>query len=97
MMYGDHMGTGGWVFSIFVTLIVFGLILAGFVWIASARTGLLPTDAIGAERDASARAVLERRLASGEITADEHEEVDAKLGGVSPSKADAPIESVGAA
>jgi hypothetical protein len=34
MMYGDHMGTGGWVLSILVTLVVVALLAAAVVWLA---------------------------------------------------------------
>jgi hypothetical protein len=35
MMYGNHMGGGGWAVSILVTVIIVGLIAATFVWLAS--------------------------------------------------------------
>ena len=96
MMYGDHMSAGGWVFSIFVTLVVIGLIVAVLIWLASARASPRSGRSIGPERDASARDVLERRLASGEITADHYDEVRAKLDGASASSPNPPIGPLGA-
>jgi len=74
-MYGNHMSAGGWVFSIFVTLIVLGLIVAGILWLASNRTRH-DSDPEGA---ASPREILERSLASGEITAGQYDEVRTRL------------------
>ncbi len=96
MMYGDHMSAGGWLLSICLTLIVVGLVVAGFIWLASARARRRPARDIGLERGASAREILERRLASGEITAEHYDEVCAKLSGASASSPDPLIGPVGA-
>jgi hypothetical protein len=37
MMYGNHMGGGGWAVSIIGTVIVVALIVAAVIWIASDR------------------------------------------------------------
>jgi heme/copper-type cytochrome/quinol oxidase subunit 4 len=37
MMYGNHMGGGGWAVSIIATLIIVGLIVAAVIWLASSR------------------------------------------------------------
>jgi uncharacterized membrane protein len=75
MMYGNHMGTGGWAFSIVATLIIVGLIVAGIVWFMSTR----PDRRSGHGEVASARQILDRRLASAEITADQYDRLRAKL------------------
>jgi hypothetical protein len=37
MMYGNHMGGGGWAVSIIATLIIAVLIVAAVLWLASDR------------------------------------------------------------
>lgn len=37
MYWGNHMGTGDWIFSILGTLIIIGLIVALIVWAVSPR------------------------------------------------------------
>jgi hypothetical protein len=37
MMYGNHMGGGGWAVSIIGTVIIVALIVAAVIWIASDR------------------------------------------------------------
>lgn len=69
MMYGNHMGAGGWIFSVFGTLIVIALVIASILWLASSRRK-------GSQASSdSAGAILDRRLASGEITANQHDEL----------------------
>jgi uncharacterized membrane protein len=86
MMYWDHhMGTGGWIFSILATLLILGLIVALIVWAASPR-GDRSGSANGAAR--SAREILDRRLAGGELTADQYEQLRETLGDDAPSTGD---------
>jgi uncharacterized membrane protein len=73
MMYGNNMGSAGWAFSIFATVIILALIVATIMWLASKRrNGQGPAIA-------SARAILDRRLASDEITADQYDQLRKKL------------------
>jgi uncharacterized membrane protein len=77
MMYGSNMGAGGWAFSIFATLIIIGLILATAIWFALSRR---PDRRAGdGPTLASAREILDRRLASDEITADQYDQLREKL------------------
>jgi putative membrane protein len=82
MYWGDHMSTGGWIFSILGTLIILALIVGLIGWAvatASDRGGR------GAPPSrASARDILDRRLASGELTAEQYEQLRETLGN-SPS------------
>jgi uncharacterized membrane protein len=76
MMYGNNMSAGGWVFSAFATLIILGLIAAVIVWFASRRPDR------GGSRDRevmSTHEILDRRLASAEITADQYDQLREKL------------------
>jgi uncharacterized membrane protein len=74
MMYGNHMGGGGWAVSIIVTVILVGIIAAAIVWLVSRRRGSPPVLA------GAAGEILDRRLASGEITSKQYEELRETLG-----------------
>jgi len=74
MMYGNHMGGGGWAVSIIMTVILVGLIAAAIVWLVSRRRGSPPAST------GAAGEILDRRLASGEITSEQYEELRETLG-----------------
>lgn len=76
MYWGNHMGTGDWIFSIFGTLIILALIVGLIVWLVSpsSRGDTGPT----ASRE-SADEILDRRLASGELTVDQYQQLRAAL------------------
>jgi uncharacterized membrane protein len=69
MMYANNMGGGGWVVSIVGTLIIVALLVAAIVWFASSRRSG-PQALTG-----SAREILDRRLASGEISSEHYDEL----------------------
>jgi putative membrane protein len=72
MYWGDHMSTGDWVFSLLGTLIVLALIVATIVWLVST----LSDRGRGTNASApSAREILDRRLASGELTVEQYEQL----------------------
>jgi uncharacterized membrane protein len=68
MYWGNHMTTGGWIFSIFGTLIVLGLIVAATVWLIRDRG----TQTAASE---SAREILDRRHASGELNLEQYNQL----------------------
>jgi putative membrane protein len=72
MMYGNNMATGGWIFSVLITLIIVALIVAAIAWAVSYyddRSGnVLATNG-------SAREILQRRLANGELTVEQYEQL----------------------
>ena len=76
MYWGNHMGTGDWVFSIFGTLIILALIVGLIVWLVSpsSRSDTGPT----ASRE-SADEILDRRLASGELTVEQYQQLRGAL------------------
>jgi uncharacterized membrane protein len=76
MYWGNHMGTGDWVFSIFGTLIILALIVGLFVWLVSpgSRSDTGPSAA-----GESAREILDRRLAGGEITVEQYRQLRGAL------------------
>lgn len=72
MYWGHHMSAGGWIFSVAATLIVIGLVVAAIVWLVGGRGGSTATAA-------SAREILDRRLASGELRVEQYEQLRAAL------------------
>ena len=76
MYWGNHMGTGDWIFSIFGTLIILALIVGLIVWLLSAgsRSDTSPT----APRE-SADEILDRRLAGGEIAVEQYRQLRGAL------------------
>jgi uncharacterized membrane protein len=78
MYWGNHMSTGGWIFSILGTLIILGLIVGVIVWAVSAASDRSSRD--DSHSRASAREILDRRLASGELTAEQYEQLRDTLG-----------------
>jgi uncharacterized membrane protein len=72
MYWGDHMSTGGWIFSVLATLIFLALIVALISWFLSATS--TNTNANRGD-DGSAQEILDRRLASGELTVEQYEQV----------------------
>jgi uncharacterized membrane protein len=85
MYWGNHVGTRGWIFSILGTLIILGLIVALIVWAVSTRG-----DRSGSATRASgsAREILDRRIAGGELTAEQYEQLRETLGDAAASTAD---------
>jgi uncharacterized membrane protein len=77
MYWGNHMTTWDWAFSVFGTLILVALIVVAILSFVST-----PSDRDGSETAsaASAREILDRRLASGELTVDQYEQLRAKPG-----------------
>ena len=72
MYWNGHMSTAGWILSIVWTLIIIALVIAGIVWLVSA------VSTRGTEMrasSASARAILDRRLASGELTIEQYNQL----------------------
>jgi uncharacterized membrane protein len=75
MYWGNHMGTGDWIFSIFGTLIIVALIFAAIYWVVSAVSDR------GGDRASrqSALEILDRRLAGGELTIEQYSQLRAAL------------------
>jgi putative membrane protein len=72
MDFGNHMGTGGWVFSILATLIILGLIVAAVVWLVPSRRDRGSSVSATGE---TASEILDRRLAGGELTAEQYQQL----------------------
>jgi uncharacterized membrane protein len=72
MDWNGHMSSGGWFFSILATVIILALVGAAIVWIArelGATRNRRPAAAMPAQE------LLDRRLASGEIDAEQYEQL----------------------
>ena len=86
MDWRGHMSTGGWILSVLWTLIIVALVVAGIVWLISA---LSTRGAAPQASGASAREILDRRLASGELTIEQHQHLRAAIGdATAPIRAD---------
>jgi putative membrane protein len=68
------MSTAGWILSILWTLIIVALVVAGIVWLVSAL-GSRGADARAPSSGPSAREILDRRLASGELTLEQYHQL----------------------
>ena len=72
MYWNGHMSTAGWILSVLWTLIIVALVVAGIVWLVSTLSN---REAGGSTSSASAREILDRRLASGEITVEQYQQL----------------------
>lgn len=85
---GDMMGGGGWiaglVMMLFGTAVLVGIVLL-IVWAVRAASGhgtaAGPTPPTSRAAHEDAVAIAKRRLASGEITAEQYQEIMRALGG----------------
>jgi uncharacterized membrane protein len=85
MYWGNQMNTGSWIFSILGTLIIIALIVGLIVWAISPRGG---RDSSPNATGESAREVLGRRLASGEITLEQYSQLREALNGAASTTPD---------
>ncbi|HEY7893143.1 MAG TPA: hypothetical protein VIC05_13130 [Solirubrobacteraceae bacterium] len=91
MYWNGHMSTGGWIISVLWTVIVLALVAAAIVWLISALSRGNPVDRSAVDRsEASAREIIDRRLAQGEITIAEYGRLRDALSG---KAAQVPVES----
>ena len=75
MYWNGHMSTAGWILSALWTVIIIALVVAGIVWLISAlgnREKRGPTEEGSAP---SARETLDRRLAGGELSIEQYEQL----------------------
>ena len=77
MFYQHNMDTGAWVFMVLANIVIWGLIIAFIIWLVQdLRTRPYRHHAASG---ASAREILDRRLASGEINVEEYQQLIAAL------------------
>ncbi len=77
MYWGDHMSAGGWIFSILATLIFLALIGALIFWLLSATTS---GNGLGSSPRESSKEIIDRRLASGELSVEQYQQLRDTLG-----------------
>jgi uncharacterized membrane protein len=79
------MSAAGWILSVVWTLIILALVVAGIVWLVSALGNRENRAAASQTSDASAREILDRRLASGELTVEQHKQLREAIGDPGPT------------
>ena len=97
MYDGNHMGAGGWVVMAILMVVLLGLLVAFIVWLVGDQRrrphheGAMTARA-AAPVTGSASEILDRRLATGEISIEEYERLKASLATPArvPSAAEAP-------
>jgi uncharacterized membrane protein len=67
-----HLTSGGWIIAILVAVLILGLVVVAVVWTNRKRSDRRGGGSTGAP---SAREILDRRLASGEIKTDQYVEL----------------------
>ena len=77
MFYQHDMGAGGWIFMALGNIVIWGLIIAFTIWLAQDLRSRPHHHHITS--GASASEILDRRLASGEIDADEYQRLRTTL------------------
>jgi putative membrane protein len=79
MYWNGHMTTGGWIISILWTVIIFVLIAGAIAWLVAELSNRNPrrTDT---SSEGSAREILDRRLAKGELTVEQYKELREAIG-----------------
>ena len=89
MYWNGHMTAAGWAMAILWTVIILALIAGALYWLVSELSRRNPRDA-AATGDGSAREILDRRLAKGELTVEQYKELRATLDGEATVVTDKP-------
>lgn len=77
MFYQHNMGAGGWIFMALGNIIIWSLVIAFIIWLArDLRTRPHRHHITSA---ASAGEILDRRLASGEISSEQYQQLHTTL------------------
>jgi uncharacterized membrane protein len=92
MYWNGHMTTAGWIIAILWTVIILALIAGAIAWLISALTSR-SAGALGVTSEGSAREILDRRLAKGELTLEQYRELRDELGGQGPRSSREPLPS----
>jgi uncharacterized membrane protein len=85
MYWNGHMTGADWVFSIFGSLLLLTLVI-GVIFLVVSALGNRSTNSPAS--DASARGILDRRLATGELTVEQYHELRDALGDGVATRAD---------
>jgi putative membrane protein len=88
MYWNGHMSAAGWILSVLWTLIIIALVVAAIVWLISALGSRENRSTTSEADEPSAREILDRRLASGELTVEQYEQLREKIGDPAPTAHD---------
>jgi putative membrane protein len=80
MYWGEHMSTGGWIFSILGTLMLVALVVGVVILAAQALRDRGEGTTFGPAPPETPRQILDRRLATGELTGEQYDELLDRLG-----------------
>jgi putative membrane protein len=84
MYWNGHMSAAGWILSVLWTLIIIALVVAGILWLISALGNRDAARSASARPGESAREILDRRLAAGELTVEQYKQLRETLGDPGP-------------
>ena len=87
MYWNGHMTAAGWAMAILWTVIILALIAGAVYWLVSELSRRNPREAVGTG-EGSAREIVDRRLAKGELTVEQYKELQATLDGEATVAAD---------
>jgi uncharacterized membrane protein len=90
MYWNGHMTTAGWIIAILWTVIILVLIAGAIAWFTSTLTSRVSSPADGAEDEAPAREILDRRLAKGELTVEQYNQLREAIDGGASRVSDEP-------
>jgi uncharacterized membrane protein len=89
MYWNGHMTTAGWIIAVLWTVIILALIAGAVSWLVSELSSRNPSNS-GGSREGSAREILDRRLAKGELTVEQYKELRATIDGEAAVVTDQP-------
>ena len=92
MYWNGHMTAVGWIIAILWTVIILALIAGAIAWLISALSSR-SAGAPGVTSEGSAREILDRRLAKGEISLDQYKELREAIGAEAPRVSRDPLPS----
>jgi uncharacterized membrane protein len=96
MYWNGHMTTAGWIIAVLWTVIIFALIAGGIYWFVNALSARTGGEQPQPSSEGSAREILDRRLAKGELTIDQYKQLRETLD-AGPGSSEPPSTSAHAA
>ena len=84
MYWYGHMSAAGWILSVLWTLIIIALVVAGIMWLISALSSRQNRGPSAEASGPSAREILDRRLASGELNVEQYKQLRDTIGDAAP-------------
>ena|SRR6516162_6132480 len=85
MYWSGHMSAAGWILSVVWTLIIIALVVAGIMWLISALGNRENRGPAAEGSGPSARETLDRRLAGGELSIEQYEQLRDTVGEPAPA------------